>query len=111
MRITFLTGSLEQGKDGVGDYTRLLAHECASRGAAAQVVALADRHTERPRTDSSGPVEVVRLPYGMRWPSTIGVCRSHDTPVVTALGQPAVRSLQLSALGHYHMRSSTPCRN
>lgn len=68
MRITFLAGSLEQGKDGVGDYTRLLAHECASRGVQAQVIALADRHIEHPRNDSSSTsVEIVRLPYGMRW--------------------------------------------
>ena len=68
MRITFLAGSLEQGKDGVGDYTRLLAHECASRGVPAQVIALADRHIDHSRTNSSSTsVEIVRLPYGMRW--------------------------------------------
>jgi hypothetical protein len=32
MKILFLTGSLEPGKDGVGDYTRLLANECGERG-------------------------------------------------------------------------------
>ena len=28
MKIIFLTGSLEKGRTGVGDYTRLLASEC-----------------------------------------------------------------------------------
>jgi hypothetical protein len=68
VRITFLTGSLEQGKDGVGDYTRLLAHECARRGVAAQVIALADRYTSRPEPDSSGTaIETLRLACAMSW--------------------------------------------
>jgi hypothetical protein len=68
LRITFLTGSLEQGKDGVGDYTRLLAHECASRGVASQVIALADRYASHPESDSSATsLETLRLGYRSPW--------------------------------------------
>jgi hypothetical protein len=67
LRITFLTGSLEQGKDGVGDYTRLLAHECARRDVATQVIALADRYA-RPEPDSSATsLETLRLGYRSPW--------------------------------------------
>jgi hypothetical protein len=44
MRILFLCSSLEPGRDGVGDYTRLLAAECARRGAECSIIALHDRH-------------------------------------------------------------------
>src|SRR5215469_5144860 len=32
VKILFVTGSLEAGKDGVGDYARLLAAECVRQG-------------------------------------------------------------------------------
>jgi hypothetical protein len=43
-RIAFLCGCLEDGRDGVGDYTTLLAAECARRGHATLCVALNDPH-------------------------------------------------------------------
>lgn len=44
MKIIFLCGSLEPGKDGVGDYTRLLAADLISKGHKTAIVALNDRH-------------------------------------------------------------------
>jgi len=44
MRIVFLCGSLEPGRDGVGDYTRRLAAELAKRGHSTMIIALNDRH-------------------------------------------------------------------
>lgn len=44
MKIGFLCGSLEQGRDGVGDYTRRLAIELIKKGHTVQVVALNDMH-------------------------------------------------------------------
>lgn len=69
MRITFLTGGLEQGKDGVGDYARLLAEESARRGVSCQLIALADPHVSTPvaLTDDSRRIETVRLPRQMPW--------------------------------------------
>lgn len=45
MRIAFVTGSLEPGRDGVGDYTRTLAAECVCRGHAVRVLSVADRES------------------------------------------------------------------
>jgi hypothetical protein len=42
MRILFLCGSLEPGRDGVGDYTRRLACELIRQGHECQIVALND---------------------------------------------------------------------
>ncbi|WP_374165457.1 hypothetical protein [Arcticibacter sp. MXS-1] len=40
MKILFVCGSVEPGKDGVGDYTKLLATEFENMGAEAVVVAV-----------------------------------------------------------------------
>lgn len=55
MRIAFVTGSLEPGRDGVGDYVRTLADECARHGHEVALVALAE----------PGPVEKAG---DERWP-------------------------------------------
>ena len=44
MKIAFLTSCLEPGRDGVGDYTTLLAAECARQGHSVCRVALNDPH-------------------------------------------------------------------
>jgi hypothetical protein len=77
VRITFLVGSLEPGRDGVGDYARLIARECSRLGAPCQLVALADRHVPRRSADHDSGVEVVRLPYQMAWPEKLDAVRGH----------------------------------
>ena len=42
MRLVFICGSLAPGRDGVGDYTRRLAHTCAELGHACLLVSLCD---------------------------------------------------------------------
>jgi glycosyltransferase involved in cell wall biosynthesis len=42
VKILFLAGSLEPGKDGVGDYTRVLANECARLGHETFLVSIND---------------------------------------------------------------------
>jgi hypothetical protein len=74
--VTFLTGSLEPGKDGVGDYTRMLAAACTRLGVACQIVAVADRHiahasTDRIASDGESGMEIVRLPDRLSWPSRL----------------------------------------
>lgn len=67
MRILFICGSLEQGKDGVGDYTRRLAGELNKLGHSALIIALYDRFVstiEREIQNSEGiNFEVLRIPY------------------------------------------------
>ena len=74
MRITFLTGSLEAGQDGVGDYTALLAGECGRLGAAVQVAAIADRHLGSIAASASGPL---RLPHSMPWSTRLALLERH----------------------------------
>lgn len=46
MKILFLCGSAEPGKDGVGDYTRRLCGELIRRGHQAQMLSLYDKHSD-----------------------------------------------------------------
>lgn len=90
MRILFLCGSLEPGRDGVGDYTRSLAGECVRQGHESALVALNDRHLTSPLEESlrvtlalgeeiessvspadSTFIPALRLPSAMSWPDRI----------------------------------------
>ena len=77
MRIVFITGGFEPGRDGVGDYTRWLASEARRQGAECRVLALADRHIEAPIAcrDGSGP-EALRLPFTMSWADRVKAAKS-----------------------------------
>jgi hypothetical protein len=44
MKIIFICGSLEPGKDGVGDYTRRLCGELIRRGNSCAIISLCDHH-------------------------------------------------------------------
>jgi glycosyltransferase involved in cell wall biosynthesis len=48
MKLLFITGCLEPGKDGVGDYTRELAAECARRGHPVFLMSLNDPWIKTP---------------------------------------------------------------
>jgi len=75
MRITFITSSLEPGRDGVGDYTRRLAAECVRQGHASTLLSLNDPQVAAPSSgsqDSEGTaVEVWRLPSRLSWPDRL----------------------------------------
>ncbi|MBC7888330.1 MAG: hypothetical protein H7Z13_10620 [Ferruginibacter sp.] len=66
MKIIFLCGSLEPGRDGVGDYTRRLAGEMIRQGHQAGIIALNDLHLSTAfngEQQSDGMVlPVLRLP-------------------------------------------------
>jgi hypothetical protein len=65
MRILFLCGSMEPGKDGVGDYCRRLAAELIRNEHSAWIVALNDHHVhkqiEEDQLDKEVKVRVLRL--------------------------------------------------
>src|ERR1043166_8574031 len=52
MRIAFLCSSADPGRDGVGDYTRMLASECVRKGHECCIVALHERHVAAPLEES-----------------------------------------------------------
>ncbi|WP_218081026.1 hypothetical protein [Anthocerotibacter panamensis] len=71
MRIAFITGCLEAGRDGVGDYTRLLAQECTRQGEQCLLLSLHDRPLSDPLhtvlTVGSTQIPVLRLPTNRSW--------------------------------------------
>jgi hypothetical protein len=80
MKVSFLTSSLEPGKDGVGDYTRRLAAECIRQGHHVVLLALNDTHISgevRGVQETEGiSVPTLRLPHGASWDFRIQQARS-----------------------------------
>lgn len=66
IKIVFICGSLKQGKDGVGDYTRRLAGELIRQGHHSSILAINDRYSEtikkEKQYDSDIPIQSYRLP-------------------------------------------------
>ena len=71
MRIAFLCGSLEPGRDGVGDYTRGLAEELQRQGHEVIIIALRDRFITQPVVSdgetSDDSIKILRLPSEFAW--------------------------------------------
>ena len=65
--IVFLCGSLEPGRDGVGDYTRRLAGILQRAGNRVQLIALYDKQAEHVHSEvqreQSSELTVLRIPY------------------------------------------------
>jgi glycosyltransferase involved in cell wall biosynthesis len=72
VKILFLTGSLEPVKDGVGDYTRVLAGECARLGHETSSLSLNDQWV----TGSQMRPAELRLGARMSWPHRINAARA-----------------------------------
>lgn len=69
LTILFICGSLEQGKDGVGDYTRRLAGEIIRQEHSASIISLNDKYIstiEQTEQDADGTIiPVLRLPENL----------------------------------------------
>jgi len=61
MVILFITSGLEPGRDGVGDYTRLLAAECIRQGHSSLLMSLNDPYVSQP-TESLERIDEVSIP-------------------------------------------------
>lgn len=99
MRIAFITSSLELGKDGVGDYTRLLAEECVRQGHECCLVSLNERlltqiYKSKIAVDLV-EILLLRLPTSMPWEQRI----AHAEKLL-ALFQPDWISLQFVPYGY-----------
>ena len=75
MKILFLSGGLEAGKDGVGDYTRTLATECTRLGHKTFLLSLNDPWVHAPLKEERS----VRLGTKMSWPDRIKFAKSFVT--------------------------------
>src|SRR5580658_3949348 len=80
MKILFVCSSLEPGRDGVGDYTRLLAWEAVRLGHTCGIIALNDSYvTERSETiikGERGKIPCLRLPAASAWAERIGPAKN-----------------------------------
>lgn len=80
MRILFVCGGLELGRDGVGDYTRRLALELVNQGCGASMLALNDPHLEGDQTilsnNDGDSVNSLRLSSNSPWSERVAVARS-----------------------------------
>ncbi|MDB6041039.1 MAG: glycosyltransferase family 1 protein [Verrucomicrobiales bacterium] len=101
MRIVFLTACLEPGRDGVGDYTRLLAEECERLGHACAIVALSDSYVGKKEETSAG-AHILRLPNNSSWSS-----RFSDLARFTTGFAPDWFSLQFVCFG-FHPKGVSP---
>ena len=72
MKMMFLTGCLEPGKDGVGDHTRELAAECGRRGHQAFLVSLNDPWIDQTHRENG----LLRLGPNQSWVDRVTVTRS-----------------------------------
>lgn len=74
MKIAFVTSCLEPGRDGVGDYTRLLAQECVRQGCECCLISLNDKFISQPTNsghDTGDKIPVLRLPACLNWSQRI----------------------------------------
>ncbi|MCX2481160.1 hypothetical protein OQY15_18795 [Pedobacter sp. MC2016-15] len=68
IKLIFICGSLETGRDGVGDYVRKLASELTLQGHQVGAIAINDRHISAPEkhaASSSNNYEVYRIPAAL----------------------------------------------
>jgi hypothetical protein len=78
MRIAFIGGTLEPGRDGVGDYTRGLADECRRLGHEVLLIGLKDKFATEP--DESESLEGEPVARVLRYPA----CQSIEESVAAA---------------------------
>jgi hypothetical protein len=78
MRLVLLCSSLEEGRDGVGDYCRLLAAEFARAGVPAGIIALNDRFVSEPQQfdDNDSGIQILRLPAIAPWAARLLAART-----------------------------------
>jgi glycosyltransferase involved in cell wall biosynthesis len=80
MKLLFITGCLEPGKDGVGDYTRELAAECGLRGYPASLMSLNDPWIKTPvkeiPPDTGTGTSLLRLGPRQSWVDRVTAARA-----------------------------------
>jgi hypothetical protein len=102
MKILFICSSLELGRDGVGDYTRRLAGECATHGHHCTVLALNDAHVTTESDTTEHELRIIRLPATEAWTERLASAREY-----LRLIDPDWVSWQLVAYG-FHPRGFLP---
>jgi hypothetical protein len=114
LNLVFLCGSLEPGKDGVGDYTRRLASHLIQQGSRASIIAINDRHVASCRGQHGSialesqecdglSVPVLRLASYLSWRKRLGLIQG-----ILDIQNPQWISLQY--VPHAYSRKGIPFR-
>lgn len=77
MRIVFICGSLEPGKDGVGDYASNLAAELANQGHTVGLIALNDQHTHITTQSGEHGLQLLRIPSALMTNDKVSLALKH----------------------------------
>jgi len=99
-KILFICGGLEPGRNGVGDYTRVLAYDLADMGWQVRILAINDYAIATPCADGRGPESnpcELRLPSSLSWKK-----RGQLTAEWLADFKPDVASLQYVPFSFHH---------
>lgn len=75
-RIVFLCGSLEPGRDGVGDYTRKLSEKLSGLGVASLLIALNDSYINAIQKEENNTVRIIRYPQSNKTDGAFGMAAS-----------------------------------
>src|ERR1700712_1999910 len=67
MKILFLCSAIENGMDGIGDYTMKLSQECFLQGIECIVAAINDKYVSNIETGLINNVKIYRLPKRLPW--------------------------------------------
>jgi len=67
MKIVFICGSLEKGKDGIGDYTHKLCGELALQNITVVMVSISDKYVKTFETGEDDGVQFYRIPSVLSW--------------------------------------------
>jgi hypothetical protein len=80
IKIIFICGALEPGRDGVGDYIRIIAAELLNKGHHCTMIALNDMHLENifegSQTLLNNNIHVLRLPSNLSWEKRINLAKA-----------------------------------
>lgn len=71
MRVAFVTSGLEAGRDGVGDYCRLLAGELLRQGHEVALLAMNDSFVGAEMSEPEYGISTLRLPREGAWPARV----------------------------------------
>ncbi len=64
MKIAFICGCIEAGRDGVGDYVKRLAEACQAIGHTITIISINDKWIKSPQL-TNGPITILRLPKAL----------------------------------------------
>ncbi len=107
MKLLFVCTSLQPGRDGVGDYTRLLASACADAGHACTLLAINDEHLKDPVSQETQSERGHTFPTLRLSPAKTWTARYEHAQAFVATHAPDALSWQIVPYG-FHPKGIIP---